>query len=49
MAYVLNAGPDGVVDAQSVAPSFVGENGNIINDNAAVICVILVLLYFLFW
>lgn len=35
VAYVLNAGPDGMVTAESVAPSFVGKNGNIINDNAA--------------
>lgn len=35
VAYVLNTGPDGVVTAQSVDPSFVNEAGNIINDNAA--------------
>ncbi|MCB0594114.1 MAG: sodium/sugar symporter [Lewinellaceae bacterium] len=35
VAYVLNAGPDGMVTAASAAPSFIGENGNIINDNAA--------------
>lgn len=34
VAYVLNTGPEGVVTANSVDPSFVGENGNIINDNA---------------
>ncbi len=35
VAYVLNTGPEGVLTAQSVDPSFVGKNGNIINDNAA--------------
>jgi SSS family solute:Na+ symporter len=35
IAYVLNSGPDGVVTAESVDPTFVGEMGNIINDNAA--------------
>ncbi|MCB0548289.1 MAG: sodium/sugar symporter [Phaeodactylibacter sp.] len=35
VAYVLNAGPDGLVTAESVAPSFVGDSGNIVNDNAA--------------
>ena len=35
IAYVLNAGPDGVVTAATVDPSFVGEQGIIINDNAA--------------
>ncbi len=35
IAYVLNSGPDGVVTAESVDPTFVGELGNIINDNAA--------------
>jgi len=35
VAYVLNAGPDGVVTAQSVDPAFVGATGNIINDTAA--------------
>lgn len=35
IAYVLNAGPDGVVSAQSVDPSFVGETGTFINDSAA--------------
>ncbi len=34
VAYVLNTGDAGTVTAQSVDPSFVGENGNIINDNA---------------
>ena len=34
IAYVLNAGPDGVVTASSVDPTFVGDE-NIINDNAA--------------
>lgn len=34
VAYVLNTGPEGVVTANSVDPSFVGDNGNIINDNA---------------
>ncbi|GJM30325.1 MAG: transporter [Cyclobacteriaceae bacterium] len=35
IAYVLNAGPDGVVSAGSVDPTFLGEQNNIINDNAA--------------
>jgi SSS family solute:Na+ symporter len=35
IAYVLNSGPDGMVTAESVDPTFVGEMGNIINDNAA--------------
>jgi SSS family solute:Na+ symporter len=35
VAYVINAGPDGVVTADSVAPPFLGENGVIINDAAA--------------
>ena len=35
VAYVMNAGPEGVVTAQSVDPTFLGEAGNIINDNAA--------------
>ena len=35
VAYVLNAGPDGLVTADSVDPSFVGKSGNIVNDNAA--------------
>ena len=35
VAFVLNAGPDGVVNAQSLDPSFIGDNGNVINDNAA--------------
>jgi SSS family solute:Na+ symporter len=35
VAYVLNTGPGGVLDASTVDPSFVGPNGNIINDNAA--------------
>lgn len=35
VAYVLNAGPDGVVTADSVDPSFIGKGGNFINDNAA--------------
>ncbi len=35
VAYVLNVGPDGMVTAESAAPSFIGDNGNIINDNAA--------------
>lgn len=34
VAYVLNTGDAGTVTAQSVDPSFVGDNGNIINDNA---------------
>lgn len=35
VAYVLNTGPGGVLDATTVDTSFVGPNGNIINDNAA--------------
>jgi SSS family solute:Na+ symporter len=35
VAYVMNIGPDGVVTASSVDPSFLNENGNFINDNAA--------------
>ncbi len=35
VAYVMNAGPEGVVTATSVDSSFIGENGNFINDNAA--------------
>ena len=35
VAYVMNAGPEGVVTAQSVDPSFIGENGKFINDSAA--------------
>ncbi len=34
VAYVMNAGPDGVVTAQSVDPSFIGRNGNFISDSA---------------
>ncbi|MCB0519258.1 MAG: sodium/sugar symporter [Lewinellaceae bacterium] len=34
VAYVVNAGPDGVVSATSVDPSFIGKNGNFINDSA---------------
>jgi SSS family solute:Na+ symporter len=35
VAYVMNMGPDGLVTANSVDSSFVGEGGSIINDNAA--------------
>ncbi len=35
IAYVLNAGPDGVVTASTVEPTFLGENNNIVNDRAA--------------
>lgn len=35
VAYVLNSGPDGVLTANTVDGTFVGESGNIINDNAA--------------
>jgi len=35
IAYVLNAGPDGVVTAETVDPSFLGDFNNIVNDNAA--------------
>ena len=35
VAYVMNAGPEGVVTSASVDPSFIGENGNFINDSAA--------------
>ncbi len=34
VAYVLNAGPDGVVTAQSVDPSFINADGKLINDSA---------------
>lgn len=34
VAYVLNMGPEGVVSADSLDPTFVGEKGNVINDNA---------------
>ena len=35
VAFVMNVGPDGLVTAQSADPSFIGEGGEIINDNAA--------------
>ena len=35
VAYVMNLGPDGLVTTDSVDPSFLGEGGAIINDNAA--------------
>ncbi len=35
VAYVLNTGPDGVLNLQTIDPSFIGENGNVVNDNAA--------------
>ena len=35
IAYVLNAGPDGVVTSATVDPSFLGDFNNIVNDNAA--------------
>jgi SSS family solute:Na+ symporter len=35
IAYVLNAGPDGMVSADTVDATFLGSQGNIINDNAA--------------
>jgi len=35
VAYVMNVGPDGLVTAQSADPSFIGEGGKIINDNAS--------------
>lgn len=35
IAYVLNAGPDGVVSLKSVDPTFLGDGNNIVNDNAA--------------
>ncbi len=35
IAYVLNAGPEGTVSAQSVDPSFIAETGTFINDSAA--------------
>ncbi len=35
VAYVLNSNANGIVDASSVDSSFLGSNGNIINDNAA--------------
>jgi SSS family solute:Na+ symporter len=34
VAYVLNAGPDGLVTAQSVDPSFINKEGQLINDSA---------------
>ncbi len=35
VAYVLNAGPDGVVTNTSVDPSFINKDGVFVNDNAA--------------
>ncbi|MCB0570496.1 MAG: sodium/sugar symporter [Phaeodactylibacter sp.] len=35
VAFVLNSSPEGVVDATTADPSFIGATGNIINDNAA--------------
>lgn len=35
VAYVMNAGPDGVITSQTLDGSFVGEGGNIVSDNAA--------------
>ncbi len=35
IAYVLNAGPDGVADISTVDSTFIGENNNIVNDRAA--------------
>jgi SSS family solute:Na+ symporter len=35
IAYVLNAGPDGMVSADTVDATFLGSQDNIINDNAA--------------
>ena len=35
VAYVLNAGPDGVVTLDSVDSTFLGDENNIVNDNAA--------------
>ena len=35
IAYVLNAGPDGVVTVDSIDPTFLGDDSNIVNDNAA--------------
>ncbi|MCO6491478.1 MAG: sodium/sugar symporter [Phaeodactylibacter sp.] len=35
VAFVLNSSPEGVVDATTADPSFIGPSGNIINDNAA--------------
>mgnify|MGYP001814460900 CR=1 FL=1 len=35
IAYVLNAGPDGVVTTSSIDPTFLGDENNIVNDNAA--------------
>ncbi|NRB63400.1 MAG: sodium/solute symporter, partial [Saprospiraceae bacterium] len=34
VAYVLNTGDGGLVTADSLDPSFIGDNGNVINDNA---------------
>lgn len=35
VAYVLNAGPDGIVSAESVDASFINANGVFVNDSAA--------------
>ena len=35
IAYVLNAGPEGVVTLESVDSTFLGDENNIVNDNAA--------------
>ncbi|MCB0666224.1 MAG: sodium/sugar symporter [Saprospiraceae bacterium] len=35
VAFVLNSGPDGMVTVDSLDPSFINAEGNIINDNAA--------------
>lgn len=35
IAYVLNTGPDGMVTAASLDPSFINSEGTVVNDNAA--------------
>ncbi len=34
VAYLMNAGPDGIVTAQTVDPSFISRDGHFINDSA---------------
>ena len=35
IAFVMNSGPDGVLNASTVDPTFINDEGNIANDNAA--------------
>ena len=35
IAFVMNIGPDGVLNASTVDPTFINDEGNIVNDNAA--------------